>query len=343
MPRHGVQRISRFVPATPARTAGRRRRAARRPARRAGAGSRPRPRTPTLPPSRRRPKVRRGAPDPPWHPAPHRCPGARSAAATIPMRPCVRTLALCEPMSRLSSGFVPSRAPHRQRHPLQRTPRTLRHRAPRSAHGGSPPPATPETRGFQTPRDRRRPGAREWSTPPPAPTPPTAPAPRSRGTRSPCRPPACACAHPSCGPPPSATSGSGSASTSMTGPCSRTPVRVQVQHLVGPASSQRLRPVASTCNRSAEPKQAIREPRNDVIHVAISTSRRDGPSCSREVGSHTFHAVSVCPSQNSRRPFVVLQPARRQVERPAAGEVRSSPIRRRLAGAVCTGDVGYVE
>ena len=66
--------------------------------------------------------------------------------------------------------------------------------------------------------------------------------------------------------------------------------------------SQCLRPAASTRNRSAEPKQATAEPRSIANCVAISTSRRDGASCSMEVGSHTFHAVSVCPSQNSRRP-----------------------------------------
>ena len=45
----------------------------------------------------------------------------------------------------------------------------------------------------------------------------------------------------------------------------------------------------------------MREPRTDATRVAISTSRRDGSSCWMEVGSHTRHAVSVAPSQNSSR------------------------------------------
>ena len=88
--RHGVQRIVRFAPATPARTAGRRRRAVRRAARRAAAGSRPRPCTPTSPPSGHRPKVRRGVPDPPWHPAPVRSPAPREPAPRLRCDPETR-------------------------------------------------------------------------------------------------------------------------------------------------------------------------------------------------------------------------------------------------------------
>ena len=46
----------------------------------------------------------------------------------------------------------------------------------------------------------------------------------------------------------------------------------------------------------------MREPRSAATRSAIRTSRRDGPSCWMEVGSQTFQAASVSPSQNSRRP-----------------------------------------
>ena len=74
------------------------------------------------------------------------------------------------------------------------------------------------------------------------------------------------------------TSGSGSRSTSMAGPCNR--IRSGCRYSTSSdCISQRLRPAASRRTRSAEPKQAMREPRSDTIRVAIPTSSRDGCSC----------------------------------------------------------------
>ena len=100
----------------------------------------------------------------------------------------------------------------------------------------------------------------------------------------------------------STTSGSGPASTSMARRTSRT--RSGCRYSTSSACiSQRLRPVASSRNRSAEPKQATAEPRSiGELPRHLSEPRRDGCSCSMEVGSHTFQAVSVAPSQNSNRP-----------------------------------------
>ena len=46
----------------------------------------------------------------------------------------------------------------------------------------------------------------------------------------------------------------------------------------------------------------MREPRSIANCPAICASFRDGCSCRMELGSQTFHAVSVTPSQNSSRP-----------------------------------------
>ena len=73
----------------------------------------------------------------------------------------------------------------------------------------------------------------------------------------------------------STTSGSGSVSTSMAGPASRT--RSGCRYSTSSACiSQCLRPAASTRNRSAEPKVSTAEPRNDATRSAIRPSRRDG-------------------------------------------------------------------
>ena len=50
------------------------------------------------------------------------------------------------------------------------------------------------------------------------------------------------------------------------------------------------------------PKHAIGAPRSDAIARAAWGSMLAGASCQMVVGSHAFHAVSVRPSQNSRRP-----------------------------------------
>ena len=75
-------------------------------------------------------------------------------------------------------------------------------------------------------------------------------------------------------------------------------LRAQATRLPDPAPEVRLAAPAG----HDEERPPLSEPRNDATRSAIRTSRRDGPSCWMEVGSHTFHAVSVSPPQNSSRP-----------------------------------------
>ena len=91
---------------------------------------------------------------------------------------------------------------HRQRHPLQRSPRNLRHRrlGQRKVDLLRPPPRKRPARRLLPVLISRV--ARESQAPARAATHPTAPAPRSPENRSPCRCRACDAARPSYGPPP---------------------------------------------------------------------------------------------------------------------------------------------
>ena len=171
----------------------------------------------------------------------------------------------------------------------------------RSARGVSPQSSIPQRLGSSAPRGRPRLDARGWPVPACAPTNPMAPAPRSRETRSPCRSRACADGRPSYGPPPAPRPATGPRPRRWRRPSSR--ARSGRRYSTSSACiSQRLRPARSRRTKSAEPKHAIRDPRTDATRSAICTNRRDGASCWIEVGSQTFQAVSVAPSQNSRRP-----------------------------------------